>query len=217
MTSRSVWMPAELAAYVDQRSTAPDPVQQQLIERTTDMGGISVMQIGPNQGAFLEVLIGAMAPRLCIEIGTFTGYSSLAIARALGPDGKLICCDISEEWTAVAREHWEAAGVSDKIDLRIGPALETVRSLRDTTVDFAFIDADKTGYIDYYEELVPRLSTNGVIAVDNTLWDGKVVDANDTTDDTVALRAFNDHVLADPRTICALTPIGDGLTLIRKK
>lgn len=210
-------MPAELAAYVDQRSTAPDPVQQQLIERTSEMGGLSVMQIGPNQGAFLEVLIGAMAPRLCIEIGTFTGYSSLAIARALGPDGKLICCDISEKWTAVAREHWEAAGVADKIDLRIGPAIETLRSLGDTPVDFAFIDADKTGYIDYYEELLARLSTNGVIAVDNTLWDGQVIDADDTSDDTVALRAFNDHVVADERTICSLTPIGDGLTLIRKK
>lgn len=210
-------MPTELDAYIDERSTPPDSVQQQLIERTNAMGGISRMQIGANQGAFLDVLIGALAPALCIEIGTFTGYSSLAIARALGPDAKLICCDVSEEWTAVAREHWEAAGVSDKIELRIGPAIDTVRSLGDTPIDFAFIDADKTGYVDYYEDLVPRLSTKGIIAVDNTLWDGRVVDASDSSDDTVALRVFNDHVVADPRTTCALTPIGDGLTLIRKK
>lgn len=209
-------MPTELDAYIDERSTPPDSVQQQLIERTNSMGGISRMQIGPNQGAFLDVIIGALAPTLSVEIGTFTGYSSLAIARALGPDGKLICCDISEEWTAVAREHWEAAGVADKIDLRIGPAIDTLRSLGDTPIDFAFIDADKAGYLDYYEELVPRLSTKGIIAVDNTLWDGQVVDAADTSVDTVALRVFNDHVVADPRTSCALTPIGDGLTLLRK-
>ncbi len=215
MTSRSAWVPDNIATYIDQHSTTPDAVQQQLIERTNAMGGISRMQIGPNQGAFLEVLIGAIAPKRAVEIGTFTGYSSLAIARALGDDAQLICCDVSEEWTAVAREHWEAAGVAGKIDLRIGPALETIKALDDTPVDFAFIDADKTGYHAYYEELVPRLSDRGVIAVDNTLWSGAVAGTDDTSDDTVALRAFNAHVQADPRTVCSLTPIGDGLTLIR--
>ncbi len=217
MTSRIAWMPADLATYIDNHSTAPEPVQQQLIERTTELGGISVMQIGVNQGAFLEVLIGALAPKLAVEIGTFTGYSSLAIARALGPDAQLICCDVSEEWTAVAQEHWDAAGVADKVDLRIGPALETLKALDDTPVDFAFIDADKTGYLAYYEELVPRLSERGVIAVDNTLWNGAIIDLDDTSADTVALREFNAHVVADGRTISALTPIGDGLTLIRRR
>lgn len=217
MTARIAWMPADLAAYIDEHSTAPDTVQQQLIEQTAKLGGVSVMQIGPNQGAFLEVLIGSLAPSLCVEIGTFTGYSSLAIARALGPEGRLICCDISEEWTAVAREHWDAAGVSDKIDLRIAPAIDTLKTLGDTAVDFAFIDADKGSYVDYYEALVPLLSDRGVIAVDNTLWDAQVIDAEDTSVDTEALRAFNAHVVADERTICALTPIGDGLTMIRLK
>ena len=117
MTSKITWMATELGSYIDNHSTPPDPVQRRLIDTTADLGRLSMMQIGPNQGAFLEVLIGALAPKRCVEIGTFTGYSSLAIARALGPEGHLICCDVSEEWTAVAREHWDAAGVADKIDL----------------------------------------------------------------------------------------------------
>jgi caffeoyl-CoA O-methyltransferase len=206
----------DLGRYLDAHSTPPDAIQQRLIETTSELGGISMMQIGPDQGAFLQILVASIEPRFAVEIGTFTGYSSLAIARGLPDGGRLLCCDVSEEWTAVAREHWELAGVSDRIELRIAPARDTLAALDDDVeVDFAFIDADKTGYLDYYEALVPRLSPKGLIAVDNTLWSGRVLLDDATDDDTVALRAFNDHVVADDRTLVALTPIGDGVTLIR--
>ena len=203
-------------AYLADHSERPDDVQRSLIERTAALGRVSGMQIGPEQGAFLTVLVGALRPTVAIEVGTFTGYSSIAIARGLAPGGRLLCCDVSEEWTAIAREHWQAAGVEDRIDLVIAPAGDTLAGLDDDVqVDFAFIDADKTGYLDYYEALVPRLAPTGVIAVDNTLWDGRVLDGADETADTVALRRFNRHVADDERTIAALTPIGDGVTLIR--
>jgi len=206
----------ELAAYVADHSEPPDAVQRRLIEATAATGGAAAMQIGRSQGAFLSVLVGALAPRFAVEIGTFTGYSSLAIARAMPEHGSLLCCDIDEDWTAIAREHWELAGVDDRIELRIGPAMDTLRSLpEDTVVDFAFIDADKTGYVGYYEEVVPRLSPRGVIAVDNTLWSGAVIESDDTSPDTVAIREFNAHAVADHRTTVALTSIGDGVTLIR--
>ena len=204
--------------YLADHSEPPDHVQRSLIERTAALGPASGMQIGPEQGAFLAVLVGAIQPTFAVEIGTFTGYSSLAIARNLGPGGRLLCCDISETWTAIASEHWEAAGVADRIDLVIAPAGQTLAALdADTTVDFAFIDADKTGYVDYYEALVPKLGPGGIIAVDNTLWNGQVLDDTDDSDDTVALRRFNAHVAADDRTVAALTPIGDGVTLIRRR
>lgn len=207
---------AATTAYLAQHSEPPDEAQRALIERTAALGGAAVMQIGPEQGAFLTVLVGALQPRFAVEIGTFTGYSSIAIARGLAPQGRLLCCDVSEEWTSIARDHWSAAGVADRIDLVIAPARDTLAALDDrVSIDFAFIDADKTGYLDYYEAIVARLSPQGVIAVDNTLWNGQVLDESDDSADTAALRAFNAHVAADPRTIAALTPIGDGLTLIR--
>lgn len=207
---------ATTTAYLADHSEPPDDVQRALIQRTAELGRASGMQIGPEQGAFLTVLVGALRPAFAIEIGTFTGYSSIAISRGLAPGGRLLCCDVSEEWTAIAREHWAAAGVDDRIDLVIAPAGQTLAALADDVrVDFAFIDADKTGYLDYYEAIVPRLSEQGVIAVDNTLWSGQVLDETDDSADTVALRAFNAHVAADERTVTALTPIGDGVTLIR--
>lgn len=207
---------AATTAYLADHSEPPDEVQRALIERTAALGRASAMQIGPEQGAFLTVLVGALQPTFAIEIGTFTGYSSISIARGLAPDGRLLCCDVSEEWTAIAREHWAAAGVDDRIDLVIAPAGETLAALNDDVrIDFAFIDADKTGYLDYYEAIVARLSPQGVIAVDNTMWSGRVLDEDDDSPDTVALRAFNAHVAADERTMTALTPIGDGVTLIR--
>ncbi len=176
------------------------------------------MQIGRNQAAFLTVLVGALQPQFAVEIGTFTGFSSLSIARALPVDGRLLCCDVSEEWTSIAREHWEMAGVADRIDLRIAPAMDTLSSLPDDKqVDFAFIDADKTGYLSYYEALVPRLGPTGMIVVDNTLWDGQVLDDTDQSADTIAIREFNAHVVADVRTHVSLTPIGDGVSLIRRR
>jgi caffeoyl-CoA O-methyltransferase len=153
-----------------------------------------------------------------VEVGTFTGYSALCIARGLADDGRLLCCDVSEEWTAIGREAWKRAGVDGRIDLRIAPAIETLRALpTDEPIDLAFVDADKGGYAAYYEELLPRLRANGVILVDNTLWSGAVVDASRTDDDTEAIRAFNDMVAADERVESVILTIGDGLTLIRKR
>jgi len=207
-----------IVAYALAHSTPPDEVQQRLIEATSDAAGdFALMQISPLQGAFMSVLTGVLRPRLAVEVGTFTGYSALAVARALPEGGRLVCCDISEEWTAIGRPHWEEAGVADRIDLRIGPALDTLRALPDEpTVDLAFVDADKPSYADYYEELLRRLSPTGVILVDNTLWSGAVLDDDATDDNTVALRAFNDMVAADPRSEVVQLPLGDGVTMIRR-
>ena len=216
MSPRSIGLDEQLNSYVREHSSPPDEVQRQLIERTEALGDASRMQIAPEQGEFLSMLTSVIGVSFAVEVGTFTGYSGLSIARSLEPGGRLLCCDVSEQWTAIALEHWELAGVADRIDLRIGPGLDTLRALpEDVSVDLAFIDADKGGYIAYYEELVARLAPNGLICVDNTLWSGSVVDPTDTEDDTVALRAFNDHVAADARTRQVIVPIGDGLTMIR--
>ncbi len=156
--------------------------------------------------------------RNAVEVGTFTGYSAIAIARGLPDDGHLLCCDVSAEWTAIARRAWDAAGVADKIELQLAPALDTLRALpAEEYLDLAFVDADKPAYAAYYGELLPRLRPNGVILVDNTLWSGAVVDDTADDDNTVALRAFNDMVAADDRVEVALLTLGDGLTLIRKR
>ncbi|MGD9997324.1 MAG: O-methyltransferase, partial [Ilumatobacteraceae bacterium] len=152
-----------------------------------------------------------------IEIGTFTGYSALSIARGMQPGGRLICCDVSEEWTAIAREHWQLAGVADRIDLRIGPALQTIADLPDDLqFDLVFIDADKPNYANYFDALVPRLRPTGLMLDDNTLWSGQVVDDTANDELTVALRAFNDKVVADPRVRCVILPLGDGVTMIQR-
>ncbi len=206
--------------YAVAHSEPPDAVQSSLIEATQELGPWAAMQIGPDQGAFMSILTAVLQPRFVVEIGTFTGYSSLAVAKALPDGARMLCCDVSEEWTAIAREHWERAGVADRIELVIGPAVETLASLPDDqVVDLAFIDADKPSYVAYYEALVPRLSERGLILIDNTLWSGHVAAPPSDDDDvnTVALRELNDHVLADPRTEVAQLTIGDGVTLIRKR
>ena len=208
-----------LADYAAAHSTRPDEVQRALVDATTAATGpFAGMQIGPDQGAFMSVLAATLRPRFAVEVGTFTGYSAICVARGLAEDGKLLCCDVSEEWTAIAREHWEMAGLTDRIELRIGPALETLRSLpEDPPIDLAFIDADKESYLDYYEEILPRLSARGLILVDNTLWAGQVLpDSGADDDSTVALRAFNDHVAADDRVEVAQLTVGDGVTMIRR-
>ncbi len=208
-----------LADYAAAHSTRPDEVQRALVDATTAATGpFAGMQIGPDQGAFMSVLAATLRPRFAVEVGTFTGYSAICVARGLAEDGKLLCCDVSEEWTAIAREHWEMAGLTDRIELRIGPALETLRSLpEDPPIDLAFIDADKESYLDYYEEILPRLSRQGLILVDNTLWAGQVLpDSGADDDSTVALRAFNDHVAADDRVEVAQLTVGDGVTMIRR-
>lgn len=194
-----------------------DDVQHDLIAETETLGGISMMQIAPEQGAFMTLLTRLIGARNAIEVGTFTGYSAISIARGLPDDGTLLCCDVNEEWTAIARKYWKRAGVDDKIELRIAPATETLRSLpAGERFDLAFIDADKPNYPNYYEEVLARLRRNGVILVDNTLWGGAVADAKATDDNTKAIRAFNDAVAADDRVESTILTVGDGLTLIRK-
>ena len=220
MTDRpkSFHVSAEVHAYLVQHGTPPDEIQRALIEETQKLGGISIMQIAPEQGAFMTLLARAIGTRYALEVGTFTGYSALCIARALPDTGRLICCDVSEEWTAIARRYWEKAGVSEKIDLRIAPALDTLRALPEQPqLDFAFIDADKPGYIAYYEEIQKRLRPGGLILVDNVLWLGRVVDANANDEQTLAIRDFNNHVARDSRVECVMLPVSDGLTLLRKR
>ena len=215
---RSFFLEESLHDYVLDNTTAGDAVDASLSAATRELGGVARMQVARDQGAFLSMLVSAVRPRLAVEVGTFTGTSSLAIARALPDGGRLLCCDVSEEWTAIARRHWEAAGVSDRIDLVIAPAIQTLRALADDTpVDFAFIDADKTGYLAYYEELVPRLSDHGLLVVDNVLWSGRVMDTSILDDDTVALREFNARVVADDRVEVVMLSIGDGVSVVRRR
>jgi len=216
--SRSRFVDDPIADYALEHTSGPDAVQLELrrvtAERTGDRAG---MQIGDDQAVLLEILARATAARKAVEVGTFTGASALSLARGLGPGGRLLCCDVSEEWTAIAREHWEQAGVADRIELRLGPALDTLRSLPEGDIfDLAFVDADKTGYADYYEELLPRLRPGGLLLIDNTLWGGVVLDEKDDTDDTVAIRALNDRIAADPRVRVVLLPIADGLTVVQR-
>jgi caffeoyl-CoA O-methyltransferase len=202
---------AALYDYIVSTGTRENRVQRELRAETRKLphGG---MQIGPDQGALLQVLVRMLRAERCIEIGTFTGYSALSVALALPEDGKIVCCDVSEEWTSIARRYWKKAGVEAKIDLRIAPALETLAKLKGK-YDFAFIDADKPNYWKYYERCLELLREGGLIAVDNTLWGGSVIRRGDRSESTVALREFNERVAKDRRVDIALVPIGDGLTL----
>jgi caffeoyl-CoA O-methyltransferase len=169
-------------------------------------------------GAFMELLVRLCGARRAVEVGTFTGYSALCIARALGPGGRLLCLDTSAEWTAVARRYWERAGVADRIELRLGPGAVTLAGLpREELFDFGFIDADKPGYRTYYEEILARLRPGGLIVCDNVLWGGSVADPAARDDHTEKIRAFNDFVAADQRVERAMIAVGDGLTLARKR
>lgn len=215
---KSFLLSAELHSYIVAHGTPPDDVQLRLTDDTAVLGPIGAMQVSPEQGAFLTMLVRLVGARYAIEVGTFTGYSSLCIARGLAPGGRLLCCDVSEEWTTLARAAWESAGVADRIELVLAPGADTLRALPpDDPVDFAFIDADKPNYPVYYEELLRRLRPNGLIAVDNTLWGGSVIRLEVDDDNTRAIRAFNDFVAADDRVDCVMLPIADGLTLLRKR
>jgi caffeoyl-CoA O-methyltransferase len=211
-------MTAELHAYLVSHGTPPDAIQRELIDETQALGNISMMQIAPEQGAFMTFLARVLGARRAIEIGTFTGYSALCLARGLSDDGELVCCDVSDEWTNIGRRYWEKAGVRHKIDLRIAPAIETLARLpQEPSFDLAFVDADKSGYIAYFEALLPLIRTGGVILVDNVLWMGAVINPEANDEDTLAIRAFNDLVTTDPRVECVMLPIADGLTLLRKR
>ena len=208
----------ELHRYLVAHGTPPDDLQRELIAETTALGPAARMQIAPEQGAFMTLLARAIGARRAVEVGTFTGYSALCIARGLPEDGHLLCCDVSEEWTAIARRAWEKAGVADRIELRIGPGVETLRSLpEEESLDLAFIDADKPGYPAYFEEILRRLRPGGLLLVDNVLWSGSVVDPEARDANTEAIRAFNTMVARDDRVDCVMIPLSDGLTLLRKR
>lgn len=219
MSAKTLALTEPLHAYLVQHSVRDLPVLKALREKTAALP-MARMQISPEQGQLMQVLVKALGARRCLEVGVFTGYSALSVALALPADGRIVACDVSEEWTAIGREAWKQAGVAGKIDLRIAPAAQTLDALLAEggagTYDFAFIDADKGGYADYYERCLELLRPGGMIAVDNTLWSGRVADPAEKDADTVALKAFNDALHRDERVTIAMVPIGDGLTLAVK-
>lgn len=198
---------------------ARDPVSERLAAVTQErFGDLAGMNIGADQGHFLSMLVAVSGARLVVEIGTFTGMSALWMARALPPGGRLVCFDITDEYLPTARTAWEEAGIADRIEVVIGPAAERLGELPDDVpVDLAFVDADKTGYAGYVDQLLPRLSERGVIVVDNVLWSGAVVGDDDRSESTVALRAFNDAIAGRDDVFAVMLPIGDGVTLIRRR
>ena len=219
MAGRFSLLPDKVARYIQEHSVREPEILRELRAATASVPH-SGMQIGADQGQFMALLVKLMGAKRCLEIGTYTGYSALAVALALPKDGSIVCCDVSEEWTAVGKPFWKKAGVEKKIDLRIGPALRTLDELlkrQKQSFDFVFIDADKQNYINYYERCLELLRRGGLIAVDNVLWSGDV--ANEKTRDqlALALRKFNDHVYKDERVELALLSIGDGVTLALKK
>lgn len=222
MSSRTIQVTDHLYEYMPSVSSREPELLARLRAETAERtGGRARMQISPEQGQFMRLLIRLLGARRALEVGVFTGYSSLSVAMALPEDGRLVACDVSEEWTSIARPYWEEAGVAHKIDLRIAPALETLESLVGSgeagTYDFAFIDADKGNYAGYYERALALLRPGGLIAVDNTLWSGRVADESDQDADTVAIREFNRKLHGDDRVDLSMLPMGDGLTLARKR
>ncbi len=220
MTNKTLNLKQTVYQYLLDVSLREHPILNQLRRYTADIP-YSNMQIAPEQGQFMALLIQLIKARRGIELGVFTGYSSLAMALALPEDGYLLSCDIMEEWTSKAQEFWQQAGVANKIELRLAPALETLDGLLNQgqaeSFDFAFIDADKENYLAYYERLLQLIRPGGLIVVDNVLWDGRVVDPDENEDSTVAIRAFNTHVHQDERVVLSMVPIGDGLTLLMKQ
>jgi len=219
MTTRSLHLSDELHSYLVAHSTPLDAIARDLMEETrTELPDDVKMQIGPEQAGFLTMITRLIGARRAVEVGTFTGMSSLAIARGLPDDGSLTCFDISPRFTAVAQRYWQRAGVADRIRLVLGPAAENLRTLpSEPHLDLAFIDADKEGYLTYWHELVPRMRQGGLILVDNVLWSGRVADPSTDDPVTATIRRFNQEVLADDRVEVVMLPIGDGLTLARRR
>ena len=207
-----------LYQYLAAHRTENDPVLAELAAETEGLGAVSMMQIAPDQGAFITLLARAIHAKSALEVGTFTGYSAICLARGLCPGGRLLCCDVSEEWTGIARRYWQRANVSARIDLRLGPALDTLRTLpREACFDIAFVDADKQNYRNYYEEILARLRPNGLVLFDNVLWMGQVADPTDRDPNTVAMRELNDFIARDERVDAVMLAVADGLTLVRKR
>jgi caffeoyl-CoA O-methyltransferase len=203
---------------VEHGSWRVDAVLRDLRAETAALGAVAGMQIGPDQGQLLTFLTRLVGARHAVEVGTFTGYSSLCLARGLAADGKLVCCDINDEWTSIGRRAWKRAGLADRIELRLGRGLDTLRDLpRGEHLDLVFIDADKGGYVSYWNELVPRVRPGGLLLADNVLWSGRIVDESADDPDTQALRAFNDMVAGDDRVEQVVLTAFDGLLLARKR
>jgi len=216
--SRAIGLSEELRDYVARVGIREHPVLTRLRQGNQRERGGS-MQVAPEEGALLGLLVSLLDARRVLEVGTFTGYSSTAMALALPPDGRIVCCDVSREWTDVARVAWADAGVADRVELRLGPAVETLDALLadggEGSFDLAFIDANKTGYDDYYERCLRLVRSGGLVAIDNVLWSGKVADPSVQDDDTRAIRALNEKVAADVRVDPVIVSVGDGLTLAR--
>jgi caffeoyl-CoA O-methyltransferase len=209
---------SQILDYVLTHSSPPDQVLSDLRAETARRFPDRVtLQIGAEQGTFMTLLSRLAAPRRAVEVGTFTGYSAICLARGLAPGGSLLCCDVNADWTSLAREYWQKAGLDSVIELRLGPGADTLRSLpADASLDLAFIDADKTGYAVYWDEIVPRTRPGGIILVDNTFMHGRIFD-DDPDPDARAVRDFNEQALADDRVELAMLSVGDGLMIARKK
>ncbi|MBX2810718.1 MAG: class I SAM-dependent methyltransferase [Myxococcales bacterium] len=220
MSPNTLDLSEDLTSYIQRVGVREMDTLRALREETAKLT-MAQMQIAPEQGQLLQILAELIGARNCLEVGTFTGYSALAVALVLPSDGRLIACDINDEWTSIGKRYWEEAGVSNKIDLRLGPAIETLSTLVATgkagQFDFAFIDADKTNYDAYYEYALELLRPGGLITIDNVLWSGAVIDMENQTDDTRAIRALNQKISRDERVTPCLVPIGDGITLARKR
>ena len=214
MANRTLQLTDDLVAYIHRYGVREHPALARLRERTAPMPNAN-MQIGPDQGAFMALLVKLIGAKRILEIGTFTGYSSTAMALALPPDGRITCLDVNREWTDIAREAWADAGVTDKVDLRLAPAAETLATLKDDSFDMAFIDADKPGYDTYYSECLRVVRPGGLILIDNVLWSGEVADPSNGSENARIMRALNEKVAADERVDHVVLPIGDGLTLAR--
>ena len=214
MASRTINLTDDVVAYVHRYGVREHPVLAALRERTAPLPEHN-MQIGPDQGAFMAMLVRLIGARRILEIGTFTGYSSTAMALALPPDGRMLCCDVSREWTDIARRAWADAGVEDRIELRLAPATETLTTLEDDSYDLSFIDADKPNYDAYYEGCLRVVRPGGLILIDNVLWSGDVANAEVDNDNVRAIRALNEKIAADERVDHVLLPLADGLTMAR--
>ena len=216
MANRTINLTDDVIDYVHRYGVREHPVLTKLRERTAPME-MATMQIGPDQGAFMALLVKLIGAKRILEIGTFTGYSSTAMALALPADGRITCLDVSREWTDIAREAWADAGVADKVELRLAPASETLATLDDDSFDLAFIDADKPGYDAYYEGCLRVVRPGGLILLDNVLWSGRVADPAQDDENTRIIRALNEKIAADERVDHVLLPLADGLTMARRR
>jgi len=220
MSNVSMGLPPDLQDYLVRHGVRETELLKRLRDETALLPQHN-MQIAPEQGALLALLVELIGARRCLEIGTFTGYSSLVVATAMPPDGTIVCCDVSEEWTAIARRYWAEAGVADRVDLRLAPALTTLDQLiaggAEGTFDFAFVDARKSEYPEYHERVVRLLRPGGLAAYDNVLWGGGVVDDSMQDEETLGVRRLNERLAADERVTIAMLPLADGVTLARKR